>query len=168
MWANIITLGCRIQNKFDSDTNTLGLQYWMKESVSQNQCTIVNQAILQIMYIYTCVTLWSLYFSFVLYGRDNILQGPGNSIMVSVFICHAGHPGSRPVRSVCFRKVKCYQNVINFSPPVLTTPKAVHVLLCLCNNACKRSLAICLSRASCPVSRLLSVPIQPAYAEQGR
>ena len=30
----------------------------------------------------------------------------------------------------------------------------------LCNNACKRSLAICRkSRALCPVSRLLSVPI---------
>ena len=38
--------------------------------------------------------------------------------------------------------------------------KAVHVLLCLCNNACKRSLAICRKgRALCPVSRRLSVPI---------
>ena len=41
----------------------------------------------------------------------------------------------------------------------LVKKKAVHVLLCLCNNACKRSLAICRkSRALCPVSRLLSVP----------
>ena len=41
--------------------------------------------------------------------------------------------------------------------------------LCLCNDACKRSLAICCkSRASCPVSRLLSVPIWPACAKQGR
>ena len=30
----------------------------------------------------------------------------------------------------------------------------------VCNNACKRSLAVCReSRASCPVNRLLSVPI---------
>ena len=42
----------------------------------------------------------------------------------------------------------------------LVKKKAVHVLLCLCNNACKRSLAICRkSKAMCPVSRLLSVPI---------
>ena len=35
-----------------------------------------------------------------------------------------------------------------------------HVLSCLCDNACKRSLAICCkSRASCPINRLLSVPI---------
>ena len=39
----------------------------------------------------------------------------------------------------------------------------------VCNNAYKRSLAICRkSRASCPVSRLLSVPIWPACAKQGR
>ena len=36
----------------------------------------------------------------------------------------------------------------------------------VCNNACKRSLAICRkSRALCPVSRLLSVPIWPACAK---
>ena len=90
--------------------------------------------------------------------------------MVSVFICHGDHPGSKPVQSVCFRKVESYQNVIIFSPPVLMTgsPKAVHVLSCLCNHACERSLAIChKSRASCPVSRLLSVPMWPACAEQG-
>ena len=87
-------------------------------------------------------------------------RGWGNSIMVSIFICHVGHSGSKPVWSICFRKVKCYQNVINFSPPVPTTgsPKAVHVLSCLYDNACKRSLAIChKSRASCPVSRSLSL-----------
>ena len=99
------------------------------------------------------------------------LHGVGNSGMVSVFVCHAGHPGLRPAQSICFRKVECYQNVINFSSPVPTTgsPKAIHVLSCLCDNACKRSLAICReSRASCPVSRLLSVYIWPACAEQGR
>ena len=43
--------------------------------------------------------------------------------------------------------------------------KAHHV----CGNACKKSLAICRkSRSLCPVSKLLSVPIQSTYAEQGR
>ena len=43
------------------------------------------------------------------------------------------------------------------------------MLLCLCNDVCKRSLAIyCMSRTSYLGSRLLSVPIiQAAYAEQG-
>ena len=60
------------------------------------------------------------------------------------------------------RKVELYHCAIDLPPPVLMTgsKKAVHVLLCLCNNACKRSLAICRkSRALCPISRLLSVPI---------
>ena len=90
--------------------------------------------------------------------------------MVSISVSQAVHPGSSPAQSVCYRKVEFYQNVIDSSPPVLTTGslKAVHVLSCLCDNACKRSLAICRkSRASCPVSRLLSVPILPACAEQG-
>ena len=58
-----------------------------------------------------------------------------------------------------------------FFEPVVGTgsKKAVHVLLCLCNNACKRSLAICRkSRALCPVSRPLSIPIWPACVKQGR
>ena len=39
----------------------------------------------------------------------------------------------------------------------------------VCDNACKRSLVICRkSRASCPISRLLSVPIWPACDKQGR
>ena len=90
------------------------------------------------------------------------MQGQGNSVMVSVSVCQVGRLGSSPVWSACFRKVVYYQWVMNLSPPVPTTgsPKAVHVLLCLCNNACKRSLAICRkSRALCPVSRRLSVPI---------
>ena len=64
-----------------------------------------------------------------------------------------------------------YQGAIDLFPPVPTTgsTKAVHVLSCLCDNVFKRSLAICSkSRASCPISRLLSVPIWPACAEQGR
>ena len=83
-----------------------------------------------------------------------------NSIMVSISICQAGWPGSSPVLSTCFRKVEFYQGAIDLFPPVLTTgsTKAVHVLSCLCDNACKRSLAICRkSRALCPVSRVLSV-----------
>ena len=76
--------------------------------------------------------------------------------MVSVSLCEASHPGSR------FRKVEFYHCAIDLFPPVLMTgsTKAVHVLLCMCNNACERSLAICRkSRALCPVGRLLSVPI---------
>ena len=42
------------------------------------------------------------------------------------------------------------------------------MLSCLCDNACKKSLAVCRkSRALCSVGRILSVPIQPASAEQG-
>ena len=74
--------------------------------------------------------------------------GRENSTVVSVSVYQAGGLGSLPSRSACHRKVEFYHT------------KAVHVLLCLCNNACKRSLAICRkSRALCPVSRLLSVPI---------
>ena len=54
-----------------------------------------------------------------------------------------------------------YHCVTDLLPPVPTTgsKKAVRVLLCLCNNACKRSLAICCkSMALCPISSLLSVP----------
>ena len=95
----------------------------------------------------------------------------GDSTVVSISVCQAGLPGSRPVRPACFRKVECYQRAIDLFQPVLTTgsTKAVHVLSCLCDNACKRSLVICCkSRASCPVSRLLSVPIWPACTKQGR
>ena len=63
-----------------------------------------------------------------------------------------------------------YQGAIELFLPVLTTgsTKVVHVLSCLCDNACKRSPAICRkSRASSPVSRLMSVPIWLACAKQG-
>ena len=82
--------------------------------------------------------------------------------MVSISVCLSGHPGSSPAQSVCFRKVEFYQGAIDLFPPVLMTgsTKAVHVLSCLCDNACKRSLAICRkSRVSYPISRFLSVPI---------
>ena len=90
------------------------------------------------------------------------IWGWGNSTVISVFVYEAGGPGSLPAQSACHRKVRFYHCVIDSLPPVLTTgsKKAVHVLLCLCNNACKRSLAIFRkSSALCPVSRLLSVPI---------
>ena len=90
--------------------------------------------------------------------------------MVSVSVCQAARPGSSPALSACFRKERFCKYVINSFPPALMTgsQKAVHLLSCLCDNACKRSLAICCkSRASCPNSRLLSVPIWPAFAEQG-
>ena len=101
----------------------------------------------------------------------NVDWGQGNSTVVSVSVCQAGRPGSRPARSACFKEVEFYQGAIDMFPPVLTTgsTKAVHVLSCLCDNACKRSLAICHKRrALCPVSRFLSVPIWPACAKQGR
>ena len=85
--------------------------------------------------------------------------------VISVSVYQAGDPGSRPARSACISRVEFYHCVIHSFPPVPATgsKKAVHVLLCLCNSACKRSLAICRkSRALCPVSRLLSVPIWPA------
>ena len=88
--------------------------------------------------------------------------------MVSISVCQVGLPGSSPAQSICFRKVELYQYAIDFSPPVPTTPQAIRVLSCLCDNACKISLAICRkSRALCPVSRFLAVPLWPACAEQG-
>ena len=113
------------------------------------------------LYIYNHQCLATLY----------TLWGWGNSIMVNFFVCQAGRPGSSPAQSICFRKVEFFQSVINLSPPVSTTgsPKPIHVLSCLCDTACKRSLVICRKNwASCPVSRLLPVPIWPACAEQGR
>ena len=97
-------------------------------------------------------------------------MGLGNSTVGSISVCHAVHPGLRPAQSACFRKVELYHCVVDSFPPVPTTgsKKAVYVSLCLCNDACKRSLAICRkSRASCPINRLLSVPIWPACAKQG-
>ena len=77
--------------------------------------------------------------------------------MVSNSVCQVGCPGSSLVHSACFRKVRFYQNVMTLSPPVRTTcsRKAVHVLSCLSDNACKRSLAVC-RRSSCLISRLMS------------
>ena len=122
-------------------------------------------------YMYMYIAIWvckhwkncAMCFLTSLSHRLDCIEGVGNSIMVSVSFYHVGRQGSSPPRSICFRKVDFYQHAIDLSPPVLMTgsPKAVYVLSCLCDNACKRSLAICRkSRASCPVSRRpLSVPI---------
>ena len=114
---------------------------------------------------------WAKLEFFPFQSLSNWLWGRGNSIVVSVSVYQAGDPGSRPLRAACHTKVRFYHCVIDSFTPVPTTgsKKAVHVLLCLCNNACKRSLAICRkSRASCPVSRLLSVPIWPERVKQER
>ena len=64
--------------------------------------------------------------------------------MFNVLVCQADRPGSSPASSVCVRKMEFYQYVIDFSPPVATSsPKVLYVLSFLCDNACKRSLAIC-------------------------
>ena len=57
-------------------------------------------------------------------------RGRENSIIFSISICQACHPGSSSARSVCFRRMEFYQNVINLSTPVPTTgsPKAIPVL----------------------------------------
>ena len=88
---------------------------------------------------------------FTISHHDWDIWGQGNSIMVSVSVCKAGHPGSSPVRSACFRKMRFYQHVIVLFLPVLTgSPKAVHVLLCLCDGAWRRSPVICCkSKALC-------------------
>ena len=108
------------------------------------------------------INLLQLYRPELLCIQGCIHVGWGNSTVVSVSVYQAGDPGSRSPQSACHRKVEFYHCVIDSLPPVLATgsKKAIHVLLCLCNNACKRSLVICRkSRALCPVSRLLSVPI---------
>ena len=85
--------------------------------------------------------------------------------MVSVFACEADRPGSSPARSVFISQTRgdlpaCYK---------LVPTKMVHVLSCLCDNACKRYLDICRKNtALCPVSRLLSIRLWPACAKQGR
>ena len=89
-------------------------------------------------------------------------RGQGNSTVVRVSIYQAGDLHSHLPRSACVSKVELYHCAIDLSQPVPTagSKKAVYVILCLCNYACKRSLAIChKSRALCPISSLLSVPI---------
>ena len=114
-------------------------------------------------YLCSCDAKITIVLNFNLDNKLIILipRGRGNGTVVSVSVCQAGGPGSLPAQySACHRKVEFYHCVIDSPPPVPTTgsKQAVHVS-CLCNDACKRSLAICRkSRASCSVSRLLSVP----------
>ena len=97
-----------------------------------------------------CCSLKHPYDNHILFsGRDSthytrLNMGQGNITVISVSVHQVGDPDSRPPRSACHRKVELYYCVIHSFPPVPTTgsKKAVHVLLCPCNNACKRS-AIC-------------------------
>ena len=88
----------------------------------------------------------------------------GDSILVSVSVCEADHSGSSPARSVCISQKSgdlpaCYQ-LVHTSADDWFNKDSPCVVIYICDNACKRSLAIYhKSRASCPVSRLLSVPI---------
>ena len=110
-----------------------------------------------------CQRLWKWYSCFL------AKRGRGYSTMVSVFVW-SGWSGFTPGSIRLTQKggilSLCYSLVPTSADDWFK--KAVHVLLCLCNNACKRSLAICRkSRALCPVSRLLSVPIWPACVKTG-
>ena len=70
------------------------------------------------MSLMSCINVKNLIYCATIY---NVRRGRGNGIVVSVSICQVGLPGSSPVRSAYFRKVVCYQNVINLSPPEMTT-----------------------------------------------
>ena len=85
------------------------------------------------------------------YYLHSSFPGRGNSTVVSASVYHAGDPGSRQARSTCHRKVEFYHCVIHSLPPVPTTgsTKAIDMLLCLCNNSCKSSLAICRKSRVC-------------------
>ena len=78
--------------------------------------------------------------------------------------------GSHEACSACFDKsLICLSQTCSHQCHRLVHQRPFHVLACVCDKACKRSLAICReSRVLCPVSRLPSVPIWPACAEQGR
>ena len=85
----------------------------------------------------------------------HMFGGRGNSILVSVSVSQGGCPGSNAGTVLLFQKGGILPECYELSPPVPMTgsQKAIHVLSCLCDNACKGSLAIiCKSRASCPVA----------------
>ena len=69
-----------------------------------------------------------------------IQAGQENSIMVSVSVCQVG------------------KHAIDLSHQCRWLNKG-HAMCYVCDDAYKRSLAICKSRALCPISRLLHVPI---------
>ena len=110
----------------------------------------------QCLFIYNLCTLKCHMKHLMIYLFTSIM----NSTVISISVYQAGDPGLHPPRSACHRNVEFYHCGIDSLQPVPMTgsKKVVHVLVCLCNNACKRSLAICCkSRALCPVSRLLSL-----------
>ena len=59
------------------------------------------------------------------------IKGAGNSIMVSISVCQAGHPGSSLAQSACFRKEEFYQHVINCP---LHCRRLVHQRPSMCNH----------------------------------
>ena len=75
----------------------------------------------------------------------NLRRGRWNSIMVTVYICHAGHPGSSPVWFACLRKVEFYQNVMNWMPAVRKVE--FYQVLFACSHQCwwmvHQRLSIC-------------------------
>ena len=100
----------------------------------------------------TLVTLQQLYFS-----------SQSQYDILSINMCRDGEVAQH--QRVCDLMVffgdTRYLSVTNFLQPVVE--KSCHVLSCLCDNACKSSLAICLkSRELCSINRFLSVPVQPA------
>ena len=93
-------------------------------------------------------------------------RGSGSTLARSVcMVCDREIDGSSQLSSLCFDHVNnshsnCESPTCSSQCRRLVQQKPCHVLSCPCDNACKRSLAICRkSRALCPVSRLLSVPI---------
>ena len=85
------------------------------------------------------------------------------SVIQRLMVCTSSVPFNLPVYSLS----ACHQHALTRAALTRVYESPCNVLLCLCENACKRSLAICCtSRTLCPVSRLLSAPIQPSFAEQ--
>ena len=70
------------------------------------------------------------------------------------------------VRNIMYRLNHCVSPTCSSQCCRLIQQRACHVLSCLCDNAYKRPLPVCRkSKALCPVSRPLSVPLWPAYAK---
>ena len=101
-----------------------------------------------------------------------LLRGRGNSIIESPSVMQADQARVEP-GMICLYFTEMWRSTSMLSTCLHQCWRLVQqnspLLSCLCDNACKRSLAIwCKSRASCPVSRPLSVPVWAACAEQGR
>ena len=123
----------------------------LAHSVKGGCRTIPGRVILKISQFFT----WCFLAYNSMWGR-----GSGSALVYSLSnqkVC-----GSPQVFSVCFDTSLAIYMSLTCSHQFhrLVHQRSCHVLSCLCNNACKRSLAICRkSRAPCPISRHLSVPI---------